>query len=128
MIRRPPRSTLFPYTTLFRSPLDNDPIALRRQLWLATDQAYKAAGQALAEKQAGLKQFSVDPNPVDDFAKARPVVVVEPTVSLRIDEAAWKKTLQDATSLYKQYSEVQSVTASARFTANEQKLGESERT
>src|SRR5260221_8692242 len=25
MIRRPPRSTLFPYTTLFRSPLQLDP-------------------------------------------------------------------------------------------------------
>src|SRR2546425_13357411 len=25
MIRRPPRSTLFPYTTLFRSPADLDP-------------------------------------------------------------------------------------------------------
>src|SRR3989442_7926163 len=25
MIRRPPRSTLFPYTTLFRSPRDADP-------------------------------------------------------------------------------------------------------
>src|SRR2546430_6390597 len=25
MIRRPPRSTLFPYTTLFRSPLDHSP-------------------------------------------------------------------------------------------------------
>src|SRR2546429_6331760 len=25
MIRRPPRSTLFPYTTLFRSPLHQDP-------------------------------------------------------------------------------------------------------
>src|SRR2546430_9956707 len=25
MIRRPPRSTLFPYTTLFRSPLDLGP-------------------------------------------------------------------------------------------------------
>src|SRR2546429_4727151 len=24
MIRRPPRSTLFPYTTLFRSPVDNN--------------------------------------------------------------------------------------------------------
>src|SRR3712207_9105828 len=24
MIRRPPRSTLFPYTTLFRSPMDSD--------------------------------------------------------------------------------------------------------
>src|SRR5690348_18130145 len=26
MIRRPPRSTLFPYTTLFRSPYPGDPI------------------------------------------------------------------------------------------------------
>src|SRR2546426_5669152 len=25
MIRRPPRSTLFPYTTLFRSPVDQSP-------------------------------------------------------------------------------------------------------
>src|SRR5256885_9826359 len=25
MIRRPPRSTLFPYTTLFRSPVDRKP-------------------------------------------------------------------------------------------------------
>src|SRR3712207_7760011 len=25
MIRRPPRSTLFPYTTLFRSQVDDDP-------------------------------------------------------------------------------------------------------
>src|SRR2546426_10616057 len=29
MIRRPPRSTLFPYTTLFRSP--RDPAALRER-------------------------------------------------------------------------------------------------
>src|SRR2546430_11807059 len=26
MIRRPPRSTLFPYTTLFRSPVDVPPV------------------------------------------------------------------------------------------------------
>jgi len=32
MIRRPPRSTLFPYTTLFRSPGDNGRIAFRRFL------------------------------------------------------------------------------------------------
>src|SRR3712207_8558133 len=28
MIRRPPRSTLFPYTTLFRSALDGHPLGL----------------------------------------------------------------------------------------------------
>src|SRR5260370_20436649 len=32
MIRRPPRSTLFPYTTLFRSSLLLENLALRQQL------------------------------------------------------------------------------------------------
>ncbi len=109
-------------------PLDNDPIALRHQIWLATDDAYKAAGQALAEKQAAMKQFSADPNPVDDFAKAPQMIDVEPTASLKIDEAGWKKTLEDVTSLYKQYPDVQSVTASARFSANNEYLVNSEGT
>jgi TldD protein len=109
-------------------PLDNDPIALRHQIWLATDEAYKAAGQALAEKQAAMKQFSVDPNPVDDFAKAPPMIAVEPTVSLKVDDAAWKKTLEDITGLYKQYPDVQSVTASARFSAINEYLVNSEGT
>src|SRR5687768_17879397 len=29
MIRRPPRSTLFPYTTLFRSSTSNEPLLIR---------------------------------------------------------------------------------------------------
>src|SRR4030088_54547 len=109
-------------------PLDNDPIALRHQIWLATDDAYKAAGQALAEKQAAMKQFSADPNPVDDFAKSPKMIAVEPTVSLKIDEANWKKTLEDVTNLYKQYPDVQSVTASARFSAINEYLANSEGT
>ena len=109
-------------------PLDNDPIALRHQIWLATDEAYKAAGQALAEKQAAMKQFSADPNPVDDFAKAPQMIAVEPTASLKIDQAYWKKTLEDVTSLYKQYPDMQSVTASARFSAINEYLVNSEGT
>src|SRR3712207_7494078 len=34
MIRRPPRSTLFPYTTLFRSPLGDGAVPLRDRLLL----------------------------------------------------------------------------------------------
>src|SRR2546422_3814946 len=83
-------------------PLDNDLIALRHQIWLATDDAYKAAGQALAEKKAAMKQFRGGANPVDDFAKAPPMIAVEPTVSLKIDEAAWKKKLEDMMILYRQ--------------------------
>ena len=109
-------------------PLDDDPIALRRQIWLATDEAYKSAGEALTEKQAALKQFSAETNPVDDFAKATPLASVEPTVSLKVDSAVWKKTLEDVTSLYRQYPDVQSVTASARFSATNEYLVNSEGT
>src|SRR3712207_8758999 len=45
MIRRPPRSTLFPYTTLFRSP--GDRVALlctTRPEWTYTDFAITSAG------------------------------------------------------------------------------------
>jgi TldD protein len=98
-------------------PLDDDPIALRHQIWLATDDAYKSAGEGLAEKQAALKQFTADPNPVDDFAKAPVVTTIDPVVKLKVDEPAWKKTLEDVTSLYKQYPDIQSVNASARFSA-----------
>jgi len=96
-------------------PLDNDSIALRHQIWLATDEAYKAAGQAFTQKLAALKQFSADKNIVDDFARAPVVACVQPTVALQVDEAAWKKTLEDATNLYRQYPDVQSVSASAHF-------------
>ena len=98
-------------------PLDNDSIALRHQIWLATDEAYKAAGQALAEKQAELKRFTTDANPVDDFAKSSPLIAVEPTVSLKLDETYWKKTVEDISNLYRRYPEVQSVSASAQFSA-----------
>src|SRR3712207_9145306 len=37
MIRRPPRSTLFPYTTLFRSFLRHQPGFLRRELLRGAD-------------------------------------------------------------------------------------------
>src|SRR3712207_6577834 len=40
MIRRPPRSTLFPYTTLFRSPLDLE--AARSSLMSAHEAGYRA--------------------------------------------------------------------------------------
>jgi predicted Zn-dependent protease len=97
-------------------PLDNDPIALRHQIWMATDDAYKSAGEAFAEKQAALKQFSADPSPVDDFAKVPVVIAVGPVAALKVDEQDWKKTLEEVSGLYREYPEVQSSTASARFT------------
>ena len=98
-------------------PLDDDPIALRRQIWLLTDEAYKNAADAYAEKLAALKQFSADPSPVDDFAHAPVVSSVGQTVSLKVNQKQWEQTLEELTSLYRKYPEIQSVSATARFTA-----------
>ncbi|HKN24960.1 MAG TPA: metallopeptidase TldD-related protein [Candidatus Acidoferrum sp.] len=109
-------------------PLDNDPIALRRQIWLLTDEAYKNAADAYAEKLSALKQFTPDPNPIDDFARAPVVTTVGETVALTVDQSGWDKTLQDVTNLYRQYPGIQSVDASARFTAVNEYLVNSEGT
>src|SRR5579863_1059966 len=96
-------------------PLDDDPIAMRHQIWLATDNAYKAATEALTAKQAQLKQYSVD-QPVDDFARAEPVVSIEPLAKLSVDPAIWQKVLQDASDLYKADPLIESFDAGLNFT------------
>jgi TldD protein len=98
-------------------PLDNDPTAIRRQIWLLTDEAYKNAADAYAEKLSALKQFTADPNPVDDFAHAPVVSDIGETVTLEVNQNRWDKTLEDVSDLYRQYPGIQAVNASARFTA-----------
>ena len=96
-------------------PLEDDPIALRRQIWLLTDEAYKNAADAYAEKLSALRQLSVDPNPVDDFSHAPVVSFVEEPVKLKVDQGEWNKTLEDVTKLYRDYPEVQALSANCRF-------------
>jgi len=95
-------------------PLDDDELALRHHLWLATDRAYKAATEAYAAKQAQLKQLTVD-RPVDDFAHAEPVQFIGPLARLEVDPAAWLKTLQDASALYKTDPQLESIDSSIQF-------------
>src|SRR5690348_17621894 len=51
MIRRPPRSTLFPYTTLFRSGEDNVPYSL----WISRDGGIVLGFE---DKDGGVHTFS----------------------------------------------------------------------
>jgi TldD protein len=97
-------------------PLDNDVVALRHQIWLATDNAYKAATEALTAKQAQLKQYNVD-QPVDDFARAEPVVSIGPFAKLDFDTQPWSKMLQDASALYKSDPQIESFDSSLNFAA-----------
>ena len=98
------------------APLDNDPVAIRRELWLATDAAYKAATEALASKKALLSQFAAD-QPFDDFAKAAPLEFVGPVAKLDFSSEPWKETLQKATNLYRTNLKIQSMNGFLRFRA-----------
>jgi TldD protein len=97
-------------------PVDGDVLALRNQLWLATDTAYKLAAQSLTAKQAQLKQLTID-QPVDDFARATPVQSVGPLVKLDFDPHPWTTMLVDASALYKTDSKIETFDSSLKFQA-----------
>jgi len=95
-------------------PLDNDMLALRHQLWLATDRAYKSAAESLTAKQSQLKQLTVD-QPVDDFSHAAAVQSIEPLATLEFDPEPWKRMVQDASALYKGDAAIESFESSLTF-------------
>ena len=80
--------------------LDDDPIALRSALWMATDQAYKSALAAYAQKQAELKQVETPPQ-ADDFSKETPVVSLTEPLRLKVDERAWEERVARSSGLYR---------------------------
>jgi TldD protein len=108
-------------------PLDSDVLAIRHQLWLATDRAYRAAAQALAAKQAQLKQLAVD-QPVDDFSHAEPLKSFGARVKLDFNPQPWSDMLQQATLTYKSDPQIEISEANLRFEAVNQYLVNSEGT
>jgi predicted Zn-dependent protease len=98
------------------APRDDDSIALRRELWLATDRAYKIASEALASKKAVLSQYTAD-QPFNDFARAPALESVGPFVKLDFTAAPWKETLEKVTNLYRSDAKIQSLSAYVRFRA-----------
>ena len=80
--------------------LDDDPIAIRTSLWTGTDQAYKAALSAYAQKQAELKQVQTPPQ-ADDFSQEKPIISLADPIVLHLDESAWGLRVARASGLYR---------------------------
>jgi TldD protein len=109
-------------------PTDNDVYAIRHRVWLATDRAYKAAGEALTAKQSALKQMKVD-LPVDDFSQATPVQSIEPLVVLPAkDFTPWVDLIEEASGLYRSDAMLEHFDSSLRFVATNRYFVNSEGT
>ncbi len=106
-------------------PIDGDQLALRHQLWLATDRAYKAALEALSEKEAELKQLMVE-TPVDDFSKEAPIESIKPLVKIEGDPGTWSETLRATSDLFRKDHQIDSSEAYLDFRATNRYLVNSE--
>lgn len=97
-----------------RMPTDNNEMALRRQLWLATDQAYKAALGGFSEKQAALKNLQTE-SEVADFSQEKPTQSVRDTSKLDMDLDAWKKRVRSTSDLFRSDPTLDSSSANYGF-------------
>src|SRR5947209_8138199 len=95
-------------------PMDNNETALRHQLWLATDKAYKAALGGLTEKQAALKNVVVE-HEVPDFSQEKPADSVRDLVKLDADLDKWKQVLRSTSDLFRADPEMESSDATLHF-------------
>src|SRR5215470_19293367 len=95
-------------------PIDNEPMALRHQLWLATDKAYKAALNGLTEKQAALKNVVVETD-LPDFTQEKAVESVKDLAKVDVDLNKWKQILRSTSDLFRQDPEIESSAAVLHF-------------
>ena len=95
-------------------PMDNDEMALRHQLWLATDKAYKAALSGLTAKQAALKNVVVDQE-IPDFSHEKPAESIHSLIKIDLNREAWKKMLRSTSDLFRSDPDLDASDAVLRF-------------
>ena len=80
------------------APLDNNAMGIRFALWSATDEAYKNALNAWAQKQADLKAVQTPPQ-ADDFSHQQPTIFLGPVIPLTLDRDDWKQRIVEGSGL-----------------------------
>ena len=75
-------------------PVEDDTLAIRRAIWLATDHNYKRAVETLARKRAYLEERNT-PERSADFTKTPSVQEIEPKVEFQFDREKWESLLRE---------------------------------
>jgi hypothetical protein len=88
-----------------RFPIENVYSVLRRYLWLATDQTYKAAVESLASKRAALKNISAG-EPLPDFAPAEPSQLIEDIPGSKLNRAVWLDRARTLSAIFTEFPQI----------------------
>jgi TldD protein len=85
--------------------IDRDYNSLRQDLWLATDQAYKAAATQMALKQSFLRSLTKPPE-IDDFSQAQPLVKIDPRIDPDWTSRNWEEEAREASAVLKNFPQL----------------------
>ncbi|HZL57076.1 MAG TPA: hypothetical protein VFC21_08350, partial [Bryobacteraceae bacterium] len=83
-------------------PLDDDPLAIRQYLWLATDSAYKGSLLAIARKRAALRSVTVS-DQLPDFSIAPKLSLLEEYKPAQFDDRKWKEQVRRLSTDFRDY-------------------------
>jgi predicted Zn-dependent protease len=115
-------------------PLEDDYPALRRELWLRTDEAYKAALETLARKRAAAagQVDEEEQGGVGDFSKETPAHLEGPLVpgsdGGRLDSASLRETVVRLSALFREFPKLTSSKVNATWSVVRRRLATSEGT
>ncbi len=87
--------------------IDRDYDSLRQDLWLATDQAFKAAVENISKKQAFLTRLAKAPS-IPDFSPADPTVSVEPLQASDWSTRNWEQEARTVSAAMRQFPQLYS--------------------
>lgn len=82
--------------------IEDDYNALRHELWLATDAAYRGAVEQIARKRAFLKN-RVDEEKIPDFSKEDATVLLLPSQTLRFEAKEWETRVRELSALFRHF-------------------------
>jgi hypothetical protein len=86
-------------------PIDDDYQELRRQIWLATDAAYKAALETLSRKRAALENRTAREN-LPDFSREQPTTVLEAPSPIKMDLVRAEALVRNLSAIFREQPEI----------------------
>jgi TldD protein len=94
------------YTSGGRVSIDDDAAAIRQQVWIETDRAYRAAAERLIKIRSNEKMRVAAEDPSDDFSIEPPSVHSEPPPALHVEKGLWTDRIRRLSQAFERYPEI----------------------
>lgn len=91
------------FTTGSLIALDDNPAAIKRTIWLATDRVYRSAAQRLIQLKSDEQLRAAPQDPSGDFSAAETQVHFSSAPKLKFNQADWEARLRKLSSEFSKY-------------------------